>query len=191
MSRKNWFQDRLFELSCCWSIPKNKIENISLAGPGRDLPIKWVCLWLTDWLTEHCFTEHFVSEELQEDSTQTRHSVLCLLVAPQVCSTIRGSLQSYILNLFALSTTLALAWRLLCLSILGTAKNKKLISACLRLCGQSAPCEMLHSHQFAVSTSQALGWRLLCLSMLGTARNKKLASVCLRFCCGLFAHASS
>ncbi len=43
-----------------------------LAGPRRDLPNTWVCLWLTDWAY---FGEHSVSEELREDPTQTRLTV--------------------------------------------------------------------------------------------------------------------
>ncbi len=88
----------------------------------------WTCPihgYVRDWLS--IFAELSLSEELREDPTETQHNVSCLPVAPRLCSTIRGSLQScYILNLFAVSTSLALAHRPLCLSMLGTARNKKL-----------------------------------------------------------------
>ncbi len=45
---------------CCWDSDSESdyYYYYLLAGPRRDLPNKWVCPWLTDWLTE-----------LQEDPT--------------------------------------------------------------------------------------------------------------------------
>ncbi len=78
-----------------------KRKTWSWLGPAQNMGMS-----MTNRLTEHCFAEHFESEELCSSKAEE----LRLPVAPQVCLTIRGSLWScYILSLFAVSTSLALA----------------------------------------------------------------------------------
>ncbi len=98
-----------------------------LAGAGRDLPNTRAC----PWPTEHIYWAQFVWGAMGR---------------PTIC----GSLQScYILNQFAVSLSLVLAWRPLCFSMLVTAKNKELTFVCLHFCrGLFWSCKTQHSHGF-------------------------------------------
>ncbi len=136
----------------------------SIFGWSRRGPAQYTGVSVTDWLTDWAlFAEHFVSEELREDPTDLTQSGLP--IAPRVCSTISGSLWNcYILSLFAVSMLVALAWRPLCLSMLGTARNKKLTSVCLLCAFVVDFFDLVKRHilnQFAVSTMRALACRTL------------------------------
>ncbi len=99
--------------------------------------------YVHDWLSTFCWALC----PRRYEKTLHRPSVGSSRSSSGLLNNIRGSLRSwYILNQFAVSPPLALAWRPLCLSMLGTAKNKKFACVCLRFfCGLFAPGAKLYS----------------------------------------------